>query len=134
VTVRAFVLDASAGVKIFRDEEGAQSARELVGDHIAGRSVLAVDTLFAYEVLRAASRDGRADDVERIWHDLERFEFATVPLGDELVRAAAAVRERYGCSLYDAFAPALADLLDTEFFSADRRAHGGHPRARIIGG
>jgi predicted nucleic acid-binding protein len=89
--------------------------------------------LFVYEVLRAASREGSAGDVMRIWHDLERFELATVPLGEELVEAAAAVREQYGCSLYDAFAPALADLLDTEFFSADRRAHGAHPRARIVG-
>lgn len=131
--VPAFVIDASVGVKWFRDESGSKRARELITEHIAGRLVLTVDTLFWYEVLQAASRDGRFDDVMRVWRDLERVDLVVVPLGEEVVEAAVAVRERYGCSLYDAFAPALADLLDTEFFSADRRAHGAHPRAQMIG-
>jgi predicted nucleic acid-binding protein len=133
VIVPAYVIDASVGVKWFRDEPGSTRARELVAEHIAGRAVLTVDTLFWHEVLRAASRDGHIDDVMRVWRDLERVDLVIVPLGEVVVEAAAAVREQYGCSLYDAFAPALADLLGTEFFSADRRAHGAHPRARIVG-
>jgi predicted nucleic acid-binding protein len=110
-----------------------QQARQLVADHIAGRVLVTVDTLFWYEVLRSASRDGRPDDVMRVWHDLERVDIVTVPLGVELVEAAAAARVAYGCSLYDAFAAGLADLLGAPLYSADARAHGTHPRAVIVG-
>jgi predicted nucleic acid-binding protein len=127
------VLDASVGVKLFRDEPGSDQARQLLTDHIEGRLLLTVDTLFSYEVLRAASREGRADDVMRIWRDLEHFDFVTVPLGDELVDAAAMAREQYGCSLYDAFSAGLADLLEAPLYSADARAHGAHPRLRMLG-
>ena len=128
------VLDASVGVKWFRDEPGSAEARELVEQHIAGRIVLAVDSLFAYEVLRAASRDHRPADAVRIWIDLERLDLVTVPLGEELVRAAADAREALGCALYDAFAAGLATLLDAPLYSADARAHGAHPEVTLIGG
>lgn len=128
------VLDASAGVKWFRNEPGSEEARALLAEHIAGRVVIAVDTLFAYEVLRAASRDHRPADAVRIWHDLERLELVTVPLGDELVRAAVNARESLGCALYDAFAAGLAKLLDAPLYSADARAHGAHPGVRLVGG
>jgi len=133
VSIPVCVVDASVGVKWFRNEPGSQQARALVHDHIAGRHVLAVDTLFAYEVLRAASRDGCSEDALRVWHDLEGLELITIPLGDELVEAAAAVRADCGCSLYDAFSAGLADLLGARFFSADARAHAAHPRAVIVG-
>ncbi len=127
------VLDASVGVKWFRDEPGSKEARAVLAEHIAGRIVIAVDTLFAYEVLRAASRDHRPVDAMRVHHDLERLELVTVPLGEELVRAAANARESLGCALYDAFAAGLATLLDAPLYSADTRAHGTHPGVRLIG-
>lgn len=133
MTLPLYVLDASVGVKWFRNEPGSKEARELLGGHIEGRHVLAVDTLFFYEVLRAASRDGRPEDAERVWRDLKRLDLITVPLGDELVSAAVSVRQTSGCTLYDAFSAGLAQLLDAEFFSADERAHGKLPRVRIIG-
>ena len=57
----------------------------------------------------------------------------TVPLGDELVSAAVASAASLGCALYDAFAAGLADLLDAPLYSADARAHGQHPRVRLVG-
>lgn len=133
MSIPVCVVDASVGVKVFRDEPGSEHARGLVADHIAGRVMLAVDALFAYEVLRVASRDGSAEDTLRVWRDLERFDLLTVPLGEELVEAAVAARTAYGCSLYDAFAAGLADLLGAPLYSADARAHGAHPRAVIVG-
>lgn len=132
MTVRMRVLDASVGVKWFRNEAPSSGARELLADHIEGRAVIAVDSLFFYEVLSVASRGHVPEDALRVWNDLKRLELVTVPLGDELVEAAVRFRAESGCSLYDAFSAGLADLLDAPLYSADSRAHGGHPRVRLI--
>lgn len=127
------VLDASVGVKWFRNEAGSQEARRLLAAHAAGEIVIAVDSLFYYEVLRVASREHAAADAMRVWDDLKRMDLVTVPLDDELVRAAVSERARCGCALYDAFSAGLADLLQAPLYSADARAHGTHPRVRIVG-
>lgn len=127
------VLDASVGVKWFRDEAGSEEARELVSEHIAGNLAIVVDTLFGYEVLRAASRDAEPRDAVRVWSDLARLELITVPLGGELVAAAAHARAELGCTLYDAFSAGLATLLEAPLYSADARAHAGYERVRLIG-
>ena len=128
------VLDASVGVKWFRNEPGSREAREVIARHIRGEIVIAVDSLFSYEVLRVASREADAGDVSRVWDDLVALQLVTVPLGSELVGAAASVREAYGCTLYDAFSAGLADLLEAPLYSADVRAHGQHPRVRLVEG
>lgn len=133
MTVPLNVIDASVGVKWFRSEPGSGEARALLADYRDGRRLLAVDSLFFYEVLRVASRDGRPDDVERVWADLKRLDLITVPLGDELVTAAATIRSECGCSLYDAFSAGLARLLEAELFSADRRAHANLPNVSFLG-
>ncbi len=98
----------------------------MLADHIAGRAVIAVDSLFFYEVLSVASRGHVPEDALRVWSDLKRLELVTVPLGDELLQAAVSFRAAHGCSLYDAFSAGLADLLDAPLYSADARAHGKH--------
>ena len=133
MSVPVCVLDASVGVKWFRDEPGSEDARRLVEEHIAGTRTIVVDTLFGYEVLRAASRDAELSDAVRIWSDLARLELITVPLGEELVAAAAGARTSLGCTLYDAFSAGLATLLEAPLYSADVRVHGAHPGVRLIG-
>lgn len=128
----AYVFDASAGVKWFRDEAGSRQARELLTDHVEQRALIVVDTLFFYEVLAAATRDRACDDAVRVWGDLASQELITVPLGCELVAAAMKARAQLGCSLCDAFSAGLADLLGAPLYSADARAHGAHPRVRLI--
>ena len=126
-------LDASVGVKWFRDETGSDEARDLLRQHINGEILIGVDSLFYYEVMRAASRVGGPRDAERIWRDLADFDLVTVPLGEELVGAAVDSAATLGCTLYDAFSAGLADLLDAPLYSADARAHGKHPRVRLVG-
>ena len=130
MTVPVRVLDASVGVKWFRNEAGSAEARKLLADHIEGRVVLAVGSLFFYEVLSVAARGHVAEDAPRVWDDLKQLDLVTVPLGDELLEAAVRFRAAHGCSLYDAFSAGLADLLDAPLFSADLRAHGEY--ARVI--
>jgi predicted nucleic acid-binding protein len=126
-------IDASVGVKWFRNESGSDQAKRLLRRHIEGEVLIAVDALFYYEVIRAASRTGGPRDAERVWRDLRDFELAMVPLGDELVSAACDSAQQLGCTLYDAFASGLADLLEAPLYSAHARAHGAHPRVRLVG-
>lgn len=127
------VLDASVGVKWFRNESGSDEARALIRAHVAGEALLAVDTLFLYEVLAAGGRDGGPDRMACVWADLDSIDLAVVPPGADLVAAAAAQRWSLGCSLYDAFAPGLASLLGAQLVSADARAHGRYPGVRLLG-
>jgi predicted nucleic acid-binding protein len=127
-----YVLDASVGVKWYRDEAGSDAAKALLREYGRERALLVVDTLFFYEVLRAATRDSFPEDSVRIWDDLVRLNLITVPLGNELVGAAVRARERLGCALYDAFSAGLADLLEAPLYSADARAHGAHPGVRLL--
>lgn len=127
------VLDASVGVKWFRTEPGSIEARALIQEHIQGRRMIVVDTLFLYEVVSVCARESVADDVVRAWRDLERFELAVVPPSEKLLAAAAAQRTVLGCSLYDGFSPGLASLLGVPLYSADARAHGAFERVELLG-
>jgi predicted nucleic acid-binding protein len=126
------VLDASVGVKWFRREAGSDEARGLVRAHLLGKTLLAVDMLFLYEVVAAGARSGGPRRLERVWSDLQALDLAIVPPGAELMAAAAAQRQALGCSPYDALAPGLASLLGAPLVSADARAHGRYPGVRLI--
>jgi predicted nucleic acid-binding protein len=128
------VVDASVGVKWFRNEPGSNEARRLLAEHIEGGATIVVDPLFYYEVVSVASRGHVPEDALRVWSDLKRLELVTVPLGDELLAAAVRFRAMHGRSLYDGFSAGLADLLDAPLYSADMRAHGQHARVRLIPG
>ena len=132
MSVPVLVLDASVGVKWFRDEPGSDEAHRLLTAHRTGGTILAVDTLFIYEVLGAISRSRVRTDIEGAWRDLATVDLAVVPLGQELVAAAAAQRAVLGCSLYDAFSAGLASLLRAPLVSADARAHGSFPGVRLM--
>jgi predicted nucleic acid-binding protein len=127
------VLDASVGVKWFRREADSDEARDLVRAHLRGSTLLAVDTLFLYEVVSGATRGRNGGAMERVWADLQALNLAVVPPGAELMAAAAAQRQALGCSAYDAFAPGLATLLRAPLVSADSHAHGAFPGVRLIG-
>ena len=133
MTASVLVLDASVGVKWFRDERGSDAARALLAAHRDGQTILAVDTLFMYEVLGALSRSHARAELDAVWRDLGAWELAVIPLSEELVNAATTQREALGCSLYDAFSAGLASLIQAPLISADARAHGAFPSVRILG-
>ena len=121
--LRQVVLDASVGVKWFRDEPGSAEARELLLAHGRGKIELVVPSLFVYEVIAVATRTMSASDARAFWDRFMSWRLSVFEVGGELVHEAIAVRERLGCSFYDAVAPALAVRMGAQFFSADARAH-----------
>lgn len=127
------VLDASVGVKWLRNESGSAEAVELLRAHGRGDVTIVVPSLFAYEVMAVATRVLGPDDAAEFWDRFLTWHIHVRQIGDALMRDALEARMRLGCSLYDAFAAALAQQLDARLYSADAVAHGGWPGVVILG-
>jgi predicted nucleic acid-binding protein len=126
------VLDASVGVKWFRDEPGSEQAREILAAHGRGEVTIVVPSLFVYELMGVAARFLGEDDVRELWRRFLTWRIHVREIGDSLITDSLAVRHKLGCSLYDAVAPALADQLQAKLYSADERAHGGWPGVEVV--
>lgn len=127
-----YVLDASVGVKWFRQENGSAAARALQRRSMLGEIRLAAPTHFVHEVLAAVKREKSAAAVLDAWARIQASGATIIPLTDEVVVEATRQSELLCCSFYDALAPACAVLLDATLASADRRAHGAVPGVLII--
>jgi len=130
--VNIAVLDASVGVKWFRNEPGAAEARELLAAHGRGEIEIAVASVFVYEFMAVASRTPTLHATS-LWGHFVRWGIRIREIDSPLMLAALAVRTRSGCALYDAFAPALAEELAATLYSGDRRAHGDWPSVVLLG-
>ena len=121
---RFVVLDASVGVKWFREEPGSDAARDLLRQHATGTVRLVVPSLFFYEVIDVARRHFGLASARRIWQSLSADELVYSNPDAELLDRTIEVAATLGCTLYDAAAPALAEHLGCELVSADQKAHG----------
>ncbi len=129
---RLFVLDASVGVKWFKDERGSQQARRLYLDAVAGELALAAPVHFVHEVLSVVRREMTPAAVVESWEEIRASGISVVPLSDEVIAEAARQCDLLGCSFYDSLAPACAVLLDATLASADERAHGAFPGVVLV--
>ena len=128
------VLDASVGVKWFRDEEGSAEARQLLGDQRESNVMLHAPAHFAVEVLSVVNRSFGSAAIISAGELLVLSGIEFHSLTPEVVGEAARQCVLLGCSFYDALAPALAVLLGGELCSADRRAHEAFAGVRLLGG
>jgi predicted nucleic acid-binding protein len=133
MNARLVVIDASVGVKWFRDEAGTEEARDLLRHHASGGVRLVVPMLFLYEVVDVARRHFGVEGARRVWRSLAADELVVSSPDSGLMDRSIDVAETLGCTLYDAAAPALAEHLGCELVSADRRAHGAFPGVVLIG-
>lgn len=121
---RQVVLDASVGVKWFRDEAGSAEARKILLAHGRGEIQLVVPSIFVYELIAVATRTLSEADARVFWERFLGWRISVVEVGGALMLDALDIRGRLGCSFYDAVAPALAQRLGVSLYSADVRAHG----------
>jgi len=133
MSAETLVLDASVGVKWFKDERGSPEARELIDRLGAGGVALVVPAVFPHEVLDVARRRYGAAHARRVWTHVDGAGLVVAGVDAALIDATLAVAERFGCTVYDAAAPALAARLGCAFVSADRRAHGRMEWVRLLG-
>jgi len=127
------VLDASVGVKWFKDEAGSEEARALIEQLGSGAIQLVVPAVFPFEVLDVARRLFGLPDAQRVWAGLAEAGLIVAGSDEALLAATLATAGALGCTLYDAAAPALAERVDCPLISADRRAHGRVEGVRLIG-
>jgi predicted nucleic acid-binding protein len=130
--VKHVVLDASVGVKWFRDEPGSDKARALLRAHGEGDITIVVPSLFVYELMNVAERCLTPEDVTAFWERFLTWRIPVRSVGDDLVRGSLKARGRLGCSLYDAIAPALAAELGATLYSSDRAAHARWPDVTFV--
>lgn len=133
MNARLVVIDASVGVKWFRNEPGTDEARDLLRQHASGTVRLVVPMLFLYEVVDVARRHFGVEGARRVWKSLAADELVVSSPDSGLMDRSIDVAETLGCTLYDAAAPALAEHLGCELVSADRRAHEAFPGVVLIG-
>lgn len=126
------VLDASAGVKWFKNEPGSTEARQLLAQHRSGGIRLAVAAHFQHELVSVAIRERGLEFGSGVWVRLKESDLTVVDL-DELADEAFSQCVALGCTFSDALAPALAKLVGGTLVSADRRAHGAFAGVRLIG-
>ncbi|MGH2456675.1 MAG: type II toxin-antitoxin system VapC family toxin [Candidatus Limnocylindria bacterium] len=119
--MRALVLDASVGLKLVRMEEGSEAASDLVTQRLP--SWIAVPPIFWLEVINVLARryGYPGADVLEALHDLESLGIRTLPDDRPGRLAVIDLVERHELTSYDAAYLALAESLDADLATADRR-------------
>ncbi len=133
MTRRLTVLDASVGVKWFRDEVDSDKARELLIQHRQREIHILVDDLFFYEVMSVVSNRQGREVALTAWDTLMNARLGRGSLDRIFMRAVLDMQHQLGCALYDAVAPARAEQLGATLVSADRRAHVSFPGVVLLG-
>ena len=119
--MRSIVLDTSAALKLVRPEDGSTEVAALVADRLAAGIV--VPPIFWLELVNVLSRRhaySGASVVEAV-HHLVAMGLQTLEIGRPALLAIIDLVERHDLSAYDAAYLALADSLDAELATADRR-------------
>jgi predicted nucleic acid-binding protein len=118
------VLDAHAVLAFLGGEPGAEEVREILRDGEPWMTLVALGEV-AY-VIERLHGPAAADEV---WANLRAEErpggvaLHWMPIDDDLVRRAAAVKARGGLSYADAFAAAAASLLECPVLTGDPEFH-----------
>jgi len=117
------VVDSSVAVKWFtrEGEDNVADALELLTAHRDGDLLLAAPSHLLLETLNALRyRGANEETLARAATQLLAFSLEIHEL-EGLAETAARVAARHGLTLYDAAFVALADTLDAELITADRR-------------
>jgi predicted nucleic acid-binding protein len=126
------VVDASVAIAICIEEPGFESAVRILRQHGADGETILVPAFFWLEILNVLITRYRHPPglVLQSIVDLESFELTSVELDRPQVLLTLDVMGRHGLSAYDAAYVALAESVDGELLTFDRRlAAAAGPRA-----
>lgn len=119
------IVDASVFVKWFLNERGAEKARQLREEHIAGRILIVVPELAFLEVLNALRYKGKSEDyLLKVNQLLCDTQLHVEKINTFLLDKAIQVALKYDLSLYDALYVSLANLFGTTLITADKALKG----------
>jgi predicted nucleic acid-binding protein len=120
------IVDASVMLRaFFPDEEGHSQAQALVHRHVLGTAELRGPTLLSYEVTNAVLQAVRRQRItlELAQEILTTFEALAIPLDTVSPFQPLVLAHRHNRSVYDAAYLALAETLDTQLVTGDRRLY-----------
>jgi predicted nucleic acid-binding protein len=100
--------------------------------HGRGDAELVVPSLFVYEVVSVASRVLSLEQAAAFWRRFMSWRISVVEVGATIIGGALVVQGEFGCSFYDAIAPAVARELGAQLCSADVRANGQWPDVMLL--
>lgn len=112
------IVDTSVALKWFLPEEGSEAARDLV----QRESVGSPDLLF-YEFSNVLScqRGLSLEEVQRLLDLLYQLDLQVFLLPQKGFRRAVEISRKFGLSVYDASFVALAESMEIDFITADRK-------------
>lgn len=134
MTARRVVVDASVGVKWYKDERSSGEAWSLMERHGSGEIHIHIPAQCLGETLAVVARSVGASAAIRAWVALDMSDIEVHSFSDELLHEARRQMDLLGCVFYDALAPALAALLGAELYSADREAHSQFEGVHLLDG
>jgi len=117
------VVDASVVVKWFVEEEYSREARLLRDAYANGLIDVTAPSLLPYEVLNALKYSDAfgEEELKEIAITLEDFQITLFNLQGELAVKSIELAMRRGLTIYDASYVALAQILNTELYTADEK-------------
>ena len=126
------IVDSSVVLMAFFPDEGHSAAQALIQAHVLNMIELQAPTLLPYEITNAvlqATRRGRIT-VETAQEILTAFENLNISLYPVPSARALTLAHRYTRSAYDAAYLALAETLDLQCVTGDRRLYNAvHPQS-----
>ncbi len=116
------IIDANIGVKWFAKEDGSDSARSILKDHIEEHTILCVPELFVYELTNALRyKKTTVDQLKAIVHELFDFQLEYIPITEMIMEKAAELSFHYQLTIYDAVYLALAETLNARLITTDEK-------------
>ncbi len=119
---KKIVIDASIVVKWFLEEEYSSESLQLRNDYVRGFFTIAAPSLLKYEVLNALRYSGvyGIGELKDLGVALDKYGFELYELEGELKELTIETALKSNTTIYDASYIALARLLNTILYTADK--------------
>ena len=120
------VVDASVAVKLFSDEDGSGTVRNLFRLNILGKTSIIAPDLLIYEVGNALAK-GKKLSADAVWKALSIIQNSPIQIispDNDLVEISTRLAERYAITFYDAVYGAASIQFDCPLITSNPKHHG----------
>ncbi|MEW6557539.1 MAG: type II toxin-antitoxin system VapC family toxin [Elusimicrobiota bacterium] len=117
------VLDTSVIYKWYVEENGSRQALKILSNFIDGKTEISVPDLVLYELANALKSNPQniEKDIEDVIDNFINLNLNIVVATSGLLKNAVKVSYKYDVTIYDAIYIALAEDLNFEFITADKK-------------
>ncbi len=118
------IIDASVAAKwLFKNEQGAKRAREILQSHIAGEDIIIVPDLFFYEIANMAVTKGylSSQKIALFLTKIYEAKLSIYSITEADVKEAAKLAKKYKTSVYDMLYAVIAKTQKLNLITADEQ-------------